>query len=75
MELRITLSQEPGLSLYNQVKAGFAAQGMSFAEGCRGLGIARENAKRALFGSWNGPAGKQARQRIIEAAGFTAPEA
>lgn len=53
MELVIKLSQEPGLTMYNQVKAGFALQGRSFSDGCRGLGIPRENAKRVLICTQN----------------------
>ena len=66
----IYLSDEPGALLYRQIKAGFCLQGLSFKDGCELAKVNRENARKALFGLWNGPKAEEARQRIYLAAGF-----
>lgn len=66
----IKLSSEPGALLYRQVKAGFCLKGISFKEGCESAGVNRENARKALFGLWNGPKAEEARNRLYVAAGF-----
>ena len=70
----IKLSSEPGALLYRQVKAGFCLKGISFKEGCESAGVNRENARKALFGLWNGPKAEEARNRLYAAAGFQKQE-
>ena len=70
MKQTITLSSHPGPLLYSQIRAGFVLNGTTFSQACRELGVDRENARRALFGLWNGPAAEHLRQRIYQAAGF-----
>ncbi|OED44067.1 hypothetical protein ACH42_08490 [Endozoicomonas sp. (ex Bugula neritina AB1)] len=66
----IELANEPGALLYRQIKAGFCLQGLTFKDGCEMAGIHRENARKALFGLWNGPKAEEARARLYIAAGF-----
>ena len=66
----IELAAEPGALLYRQIKAGFCLQGISFKQGCESAGVNRENARKALFGLWNGPKAEEARTRLYMAAGF-----
>ncbi|MCW7552557.1 hypothetical protein NX722_07825 [Endozoicomonas gorgoniicola] len=68
----IELAAEPGALLYRQVKAGFCLQGLTFKDGCEAVGVNRENARKALFGLWNGPKAELVRVRLYEAAGFSA---
>ena len=70
----IHLSAEPGALLYRQIKAGFCLKGLSFKDGCELAGVNRENARKALFGLWNGPKAEVARCRLYSAAGFQAKE-
>ena len=66
----IELAAEPGALLYRQIKAGFCLQGLTFKDGCETAGVNRENARKALFGMWNGPKAEEARNRLYLAAGF-----
>lgn len=70
----IELATEPGALLYRQIKAGFCLQGISFKQGCESAGVNRENARKALFGLWNGPKAEEARTRLYMAAGFQIQE-
>lgn len=70
----IELATEPGALLYRQIKAGFCLRGISFKEGCESVGVNRENARKALFGLWNGPKAEEARTRLFTAAGFKPEE-
>ncbi len=58
----------PSLDLYQRVKAGFVLQGTSLKAWCRENGTNLPNARAALVGTWNGPAGKAMRARIVSAA-------
>ena len=44
--------------------------GMTDADWCRENGMHMSNARNALIGSWNGPAGQAMRSRIIKASGL-----
>lgn len=66
----IELTDEPGLILFRQVKAGLMLKGLSFTEACEQAGVHRENCRRALYGLWNGPKAHEARQKICAVAGF-----
>ena len=66
----IELASEPGALLYRQIKAGFCLQGLTFKDGCETVGVNRENARKALFGLWNGPKAEEVRGRLYKAAGF-----
>lgn len=70
----IQLADEPGALLYRQIKAGFCLKGLSFKDGCETAGVKRENARKALFGLWNGPKAVEARSRLYGAAGFQSGE-
>lgn len=58
----------PSLDLYQKVKAGFVLQGKSLKAWCRENGTNLPNARASLIGTWNGPAGKEMRARIVTAA-------
>jgi hypothetical protein len=58
-----------GPDLYNEVRANFIRKGSSLGEWCRLNEINQTNAKACLTGTWNGPKGRDLRQRLIEASG------
>lgn len=53
------------------VRAGFVAQGTSLAGWCRANGVRRQNAEKALRGSWTGPGAQKLVARLIGAAGVS----
>ena len=57
--------------LYLNVRTGFVAQGTSLAGWCRANGIRRQNAEKALTGTWTGPGAQKLCARLIEAAGVS----
>ncbi|MBS0212335.1 MAG: hypothetical protein JSR26_04025 [Proteobacteria bacterium] len=61
---------EPSLALLRRVRAAFILQGTSLKGWCREHDIHLSNARNCLIGSWNGPAGKTMRQRLIKASGL-----
>lgn len=61
---------EPGQDLLRKVRAAFVLQGSSLQEWCNKNGTHNSNARNALIGSWNGPAGKAMRARIVKASGL-----
>ena len=73
-QLMIRLSEEPGLTLYRQIKAAFTLKGMNFTEGCESVGVKRDSARRALCGLWNGPKAEELRLKLYVTAGFTDKE-
>jgi hypothetical protein len=62
----------PGQELLRTVRAGFVKQGSSLGTWCRTNDLHLSNARQALLGSWDGPAGRALRNRIIKAAGVRA---
>ena len=58
----------PGLDLYNKVRAAFILQGTTLNAWCLSNGIMRQNAQQALTGSWNGPKGRELREKMLKAA-------
>jgi len=66
-------SVEPGIALFNAVRAAFIARGASFSGWCAENGVTRQGAVAALTGAWNGPKGRALRQRLIEASGLKSP--
>ena len=63
----------PCKGLLLNVRAGFVRQGATLAGWCREHGIRRQNAEKALQGTWTGPGARKLCGRLIEAAGV-APE-
>lgn len=61
---------EPSLELLRKVRAAFILQGGTLKGWCRQNGIHLSNARNALIGSWNGPAGQAMRRRVIKASGL-----
>ena len=61
---------EPSLELARQVRAAFILQGTTLKGWCREQNMHFSNARNALVGSWNGPAAKVLRQRIVKASGL-----
>lgn len=59
----------PSFDLYLRVRAGFVAQGTSLTQWCRKRGVDTSNARAALAGAWNGPAGRKLREDLISASG------
>ncbi len=58
----------PGPDLLRAVRAGFVLQGTTFSTWCGDHDISRSNARQALIGSWDGPKGRELRDRIVKAA-------
>jgi hypothetical protein len=56
----------PGPKLYDQVRAAFILQGATLGEWCRENDIKQPSAKSCLFGTWDGPKGRELRDRIIK---------
>jgi lambda repressor-like predicted transcriptional regulator len=54
---------------YRRVLAGFVLQGTSLNAWCRGAGVKRQNATKALMDQWKGPRAQQVLARILDAAG------
>ena len=58
----------PSLDLYRRVRAGFIVQGTTLKAWCRDRGTHIQNARSALIGTWDGPAGRRLRSSIVKAA-------
>lgn len=65
-----TIIHAPSEDLLVTVRAGFVRNRTSLAAWCRQRGVKRENARKALVGSWNGPKARRLRQEIVRAAGL-----
>lgn len=61
---------EPSRELLRQVKASFVLRGATMGAWCRANGIAQSNAREALVGTWDGPAGRLIRERLCREAGL-----
>lgn len=64
---------QPSRSLYNKVRGGFIAQGISLSKWCACNGRNLQNVQCALIGTWNGPKAKVLRSELITASGITRP--
>jgi hypothetical protein len=64
-----SLQLQPGPDLYNKVRGSFISNGASLGKWCRENGSSIQAAKSCLTGTWNGPKGRELRQRLIEASG------
>ena len=62
----------PSLELHRRVRAAFILKGTSLKGWCRENNVHVQNVKNALIGSWNGPAGKKMRARVVKASGLAA---
>lgn len=60
----------PGVALYVKVRQGFVGQNTSLNRFCTENDITRQHAEASLKGMWNGPKGKDMRNRLIEASGI-----
>ncbi|MBF0622895.1 MAG: hypothetical protein HQL54_13320 [Magnetococcales bacterium] len=60
---------KPGRDLFLKVKAAFILQDTTITQWCKANEISISGASSALIGSWNGPKGKEVRQRVYEASG------
>lgn len=58
---------QPSVNLYNIVRAGFVAQGTTMGKWCRANDVNPTNARACLVGVWDGPKGKNLRDKIIDA--------
>jgi len=56
----------PGQELYNRVRACFILQNTTLGEWCRTNQLSATNAKSCLYGTWDGPKGRELRERIIK---------
>ena len=61
---------EPSLELARQVRAAFILKGTTLKGWCTKENMHFSNARNALVGSWNGPAAKALRVRIVKASGL-----
>ncbi len=67
------LSLEPSRSLYNKVRGGFIAQGISLSKWCNANDLNVQNAHSCLIGTWNGPKAKELRAELVRASGISKP--
>lgn len=63
-------SPAPSLELLRRVRAAFIVKDSTLKAWCRDNQIHMSNARNALIGSWNGPAGQAMRARIVKASGL-----
>lgn len=63
-------SYAPSKDLYLKVRSGFVAQGSTLTGWCRSNDINPTNARSCLIGLWDGPKGRQLREKIIVASGM-----
>ncbi len=56
-----------GPDLARQVRAGFVLKGTTFNKFCLSVGTNRQNARKALLGTWKGPKATALVQQILEA--------
>jgi hypothetical protein len=61
---------EPSRDLLRKVKAHFILEGTTLTAWCRDNGINMPNAREALMGTWDGPAGRRLRERLCHVAGL-----
>ena len=66
---------EPSLRLYRKVRAVMVEQNVTLAEVARELGVARNNIRPALTGEWDGPKGRDVRNRVLIRAGLVQADA
>jgi hypothetical protein len=59
-----------GDDLMKKIRIGFIEQGTSFNAWCIAHNVSRTNATQAIYGAWNGPKGREMRERIMRAAGI-----
>ncbi len=64
---------EPSRGLYNKVRGGFIAQGISLSKWCEMNDLNTQNAHSCLIGTWNGPKAKKLRHRLVDASGISKP--
>lgn len=60
----------PGLDLYRKVRGAFVMNGSSLNTWCHRNSIHPSNARSALTGNWDGPAGRVMRSRLIRESGL-----
>lgn len=60
----------PGPDLHLKVRAAFVLKGTSLKQWCQSNGTYTSNARNALYGSWNGPAGRAMRERLVRESGL-----
>lgn len=58
---------EPGPELYSFVRGRFVSRGTSLNAWCAERGIQRQNARKALLGTWRGTKADQLIQQILAA--------
>lgn len=57
----------PGQALLREVKAGFILQGTSVTRWAKDNGMHPSNVRNVLLGTWDGPKGRELRNRVIKA--------
>lgn len=67
------LRLEPSRALYNKVRGGFIAQGISLSKWCNSNNLNVQNAHSCLIGTWNGPKAKELRAELVIASGISKP--
>lgn len=60
---------QPGAILHEVIVGAFRARGLMFESWCKQNGISPTNARSATFGQSRGKVGREALDRIIDAAG------
>lgn len=55
----------PSRELYNQVRAAFILNDSSLGTWCTANDVKQQNVMACLVGTWNGPKGKELRNRLV----------
>lgn len=64
------MREQPGVSLYDEVRAGFTRQRTSLNAWCRSARVPRHKATNALLGVSLDPSADKLRERLMRAAGL-----
>ena len=68
-----TIANPPSIQLYNLVRAGFVAQGMTMGGWCKSVEVNPTNARACLVGAWDGPKALKLRTQLIDASCIANP--
>jgi len=66
----MSTAPRPGRDLVKKIRIGFIKKDTSLTAWCKANGVIPSNARQALMGSWDGPKGRDLRERIAKEAGI-----
>ena len=63
----------PGPELYQTIRGSFVMHGTTLTQWCRANDVNPTAARATLVGAWNGPKGRELREKLIQASGILSP--